>query len=186
MEFWCIKLCLSFWIRSIQSHSITSSILVLTPPTYIPSDIIMDNISSWFNLRFILVTSSREAWKNSRPMVKNTHSHTAVSDIEDCLQVAYKKGYKPSKSCLIVYWIEFAVELNYAAVTLLFLYFVSRLVWPVLYFVNFRGEQICMSTFQAMNNVMFAGETNTTWENLWVATAPLLPLIVFWKELLSR
>lgn len=71
------------------------------------------------------------------------------------------------------------MELNYAAVTLLFLYFVSRLVWPVLYFVNFRGEQICMSTFQAMNNVMFAGETNTTWENLWVATAPLLPLIVF-------
>ena len=23
-----------------------------------------------------------------------------------------------------------------------------------------------------MNNVMFAGETNTTWENLWIATPP--------------
>ena len=85
----------------------------------------MDNISSWFNLRFILVASSREAWQNSRPMVKNTHSHTAVSHIEDCLQVTYKKGYKPSKSCLMVYWIEFAVELYCAAVTLLFLYFVT-------------------------------------------------------------
>ena len=55
--FWCIKPPLSFWNRSIQSHSTTSSILARTPPTYITTDIIMaiyllDSIyvSNWLSI----------------------------------------------------------------------------------------------------------------------------------------
>ena len=56
-------------IRSIQSLSTTSSIPVRTPPTYIPSDIIMDNISSWFYLRLSLVTWYLKTPTHARPFL---------------------------------------------------------------------------------------------------------------------